>query len=448
MKWVFYLLLVANIAYFTWQTRYDESPIAAPVEVPDIPFPGHVDQLLLFHEVDPDRLQLRATPRVQHEESATTMPVMEPEAVVASGLETEPKPVVKPEPVASEPIVKQEPMSQPESVPEPIPESGPVAESIAKSEPKPTTPEPIVKQESMPQPESVPEPIAESGLVAESIAKSEPKPTTPEPIVKQESMPQPESVPEPIAESGLVAESIAKSEPKPTTSEPIVKQESMPQPESVPESIPESGPVAESKPEPVAESVAESDSVVEPKPDTEPEPNTKAVAKTQADQDKPRVCRRLGPVPQGAKTNAIQTWFKTHDITMVSRVDEERKTPLHWVYLPPFENHIEAGEYVDRMKKDNIKDIYVLARGKMSHAISLGVFSKRDSMEKRVADLKEKGYSPSVGLRTRTQKITWFNVLSNADAFTEADFGKEFPSLEVAPIDCDNQKSTPSPDLQ
>ena len=391
MKWVFYLLLVANIAYFTWQTRYDESPIAAPVEVPDIPFPGHVDQLLLFHEVDPDRLQLRATPRVQHEESATTMPVMEPEAVVASGLETEPKPVVKPEPVASEPIVKQEPMSQPESVPEPIPESGPVAESITKSEPKPTTPEPIVKQES-------------------------------------------------IAESGLVAESIAKSEPKPTTSEPIVKQESMPQPESVPESIPESGPVAES--------VAESDSVVEPKPDTEPEPNTKAVAKTQADQDKPRVCRRLGPVPQGAKTNAIQTWFKTHDITMVSRVDEERKTPLHWVYLPPFENHIEAGEYVDRMKKDNIKDIYVLARGKMSHAISLGVFSKRDSMEKRVADLKEKGYSPSVGLRTRTQKITWFNVLSNADAFTEADFGKEFPSLEVAPIDCDNQKSTPSPDLQ
>nr|VFJ59249.1 MAG: hypothetical protein BECKFW1821A_GA0114235_108913 [Candidatus Kentron sp. FW] len=430
MKWVFYLLLVANIAYFTWQTRYDESPIAAPVEVPDIPFPGHVDQLLLFHEVDPDRLQLRATPRVQHEESATTMPVMEPEAVVASGLETEPKPVVKPEPVASEPIVKQEPMSQPESVPEPIPESGPVAESIAKSEPKPTTPEPIVKQESMPQPESVPEPIPESGPVAESITKSEPKPTTPEPIVKQES----------IAESGLVAESIAKSEPKPTTSEPIVKQESMPQPESVPESIPESGPVAES--------VAESDSVVEPKPDTEPEPNTKAVAKTQADQDKPRVCRRLGPVPQGAKTNAIQTWFKTHDITMVSRVDEERKTPLHWVYLPPFENHIEAGEYVDRMKKDNIKDIYVLARGKMSHAISLGVFSKRDSMEKRVADLKEKGYSPSVGLRTRTQKITWFNVLSNADAFTEADFGKEFPSLEVAPIDCDNQKSTPSPDLQ
>nr|VFJ75849.1 MAG: hypothetical protein BECKFW1821C_GA0114237_10915 [Candidatus Kentron sp. FW] len=408
MKWVFYLLLVVNIAYFTWQTRYVESPIVAPVEVPEIPFPGHVDQLLLFHEVDPDRLQLRAvSPRVQHEELATTTPVMEPEAVVASGPETEPKPVVKPEPVASEPA------TEPESV----------VESVVKSEPKPTTPEPIAKQEPMPQPESVPEPIAESGPVVESK-------------------------PESIIASKPVTESIAKSEPKPTTSEPTVKQESMPQPESVPEPIAEeSGPVVESKPESVAESdsAAETESVAEPKPDTDPEPDTKAVAKMQAEQDKPQVCRRLGPVPQGAKTNAIQAWFKTHDITMLSRVDEERKTPLHWVYLPPFENHIEAGEYADRMKKDNIKDIYVLARGKMSNAISLGVFSKRDSMEKRIADLEEKGYSPSVGLRTRTQKITWFNVLSDADAFPEADFGKEFPSLEVTPTDCDNQKSTTSP---
>nr|VFK57585.1 MAG: hypothetical protein BECKTUN1418F_GA0071002_11216 [Candidatus Kentron sp. TUN]VFK66154.1 MAG: hypothetical protein BECKTUN1418E_GA0071001_11196 [Candidatus Kentron sp. TUN] len=266
MKWVFYLLLAVNVAYFAWQKWYIDSPVISSPEVPNISLPNQANRLLLLNEIDPTGLQLRTAPHAQHQKPP---------------LAATPKPITKPASIMEKPI-------------------------------------------------------------------------------------------------------------------PVIEK---------------------------------------------PTPVTELAAKMQVNEDKKetQACLRLGPLSKKIEINAVRAWLKTHNITTVSQTHERRKIPLHWVYFPPFKTHAEAKKYADRMRKNGIKDIYVLPEGKMSRAISLGIFSKRASMENRIAELREKGYSPSIGSRARVQKITWLNItLPTKLTFPETYFTKKFPSLETVQANCVN----------
>ncbi|MBT8419365.1 MAG: hypothetical protein KJO08_00740 [Gammaproteobacteria bacterium] len=154
------------------------------------------------------------------------------------------------------------------------------------------------------------------------------------------------------------------------------------------------------------------------------------------DEDSYQTCYRLGPALKKKRINAVRAWLDARGITATLQ-SERHEVLLHWVYFPPFRTHSEAEKQANRMKKSGIGDIYVLSRGNMSNAISLGVFSKRSSMEKRLDELRKKGYTPTVGERYQTKKTNWFNAVLSANAtFPEVDFDKKFPSLEVKPMDC------------
>jgi len=172
-----------------------------------------------------------------------------------------------------------------------------------------------------------------------------------------------------------------------------------------------------------------------PEPESIPKPpvtETTEVAETKA-----RVCYRLGPLLKKKKIDGLQKWLKKQDITAILRRNQRYEVSLHWVYFPPFQDHAEAQKQAKRMKGKGIRDIYVLSRGDMSHAISLGVFSQRASMEKRIAELKKQGYTPSVGTRSQVQKATFFTaVLKPGTAFPKANFDKKFPSLGMTSTNC------------
>ena len=156
------------------------------------------------------------------------------------------------------------------------------------------------------------------------------------------------------------------------------------------------------------------------------------------------VCYRLGPVLEQTDINGVRAWLDARGITATSHSAQQEKITLHWVYLPPFQTRAEAEEQANRMRKDGIGDIYILSRGKMSNAISLGVFNKRSSVKRRLDQLGEKGYIATVGVQNRTKNITWFNAILPADtAFPAPDFGKRFLSLKVEPAGCVSPSKKP-----
>nr|VFK43339.1 MAG: Sporulation related domain-containing protein [Candidatus Kentron sp. SD]VFK48800.1 MAG: Sporulation related domain-containing protein [Candidatus Kentron sp. SD] len=277
MKWVFYLLVAINIGYFVWQGWYLEPSVAPLAKVPELSLPTEVERPLLFHEVDPDKLRLRASATVSH-----------------------------------------------------VPHEEPSPAAAATSHP--------------------------------------------------------------LRE---------KSPPAATTSQPVAK------------------------PRPDAQLAAAS-----------PEP-AKARSDEEDEHDAP-ICYKIGPVSKKAKIEAIHAWIEAReDITTTSRTRQQRDAPLHWVYFPAFATRSEASDYAEHLKEDGITDLYVLSKGKTEHLISVGIFRQRESVKKRVAELQEKGYTPSVGLRPRTLEVTWFHIAATAKAiFSEIDLKQEFPSLEMAPADC------------
>nr|VFJ53620.1 MAG: hypothetical protein BECKDK2373C_GA0170839_10401 [Candidatus Kentron sp. DK]VFJ57410.1 MAG: hypothetical protein BECKDK2373B_GA0170837_10667 [Candidatus Kentron sp. DK] len=155
----------------------------------------------------------------------------------------------------------------------------------------------------------------------------------------------------------------------------------------------------------------------------------------------PRVCYRLGPFPgkdvKKTQIDAVRTWLDARRISVKLHRNQRREVRLHWVYLPPFKTIDEAKKQAARMKKKGVRDIFLLRRGDMKNAISLGVFSQRASMGKRLDELKRRGFAATVGSRYGTKKATWFTVAPPAGAtFPKSDFSRRFPSLEVAAEDC------------
>nr|VFJ91950.1 MAG: hypothetical protein BECKLFY1418A_GA0070994_101932 [Candidatus Kentron sp. LFY] len=169
---------------------------------------------------------------------------------------------------------------------------------------------------------------------------------------------------------------------------------------------------------------------------TKPDPATQLAAEVHHDEKDSPICYRVGPLSRKTDIDGVKTWLQGQGIT-ASQIHERRKVPFHWVYFPPFKTRIEALGYVERLKRDGIEDIHLLSRGKMNNAVSLGVFSKRTSLKRRVAELRKKGYIPSVGSRLRTQKITWLETVSSA-TFPNVDFNRKFSSFKVIETECNN----------
>ena len=51
------------------------------------------------------------------------------------------------------------------------------------------------------------------------------------------------------------------------------------------------------------------------------------------------------------------------------------------------------------MRDQDIDDIYVIHRGDMDNAASLGLYSHQGSLDRRLIELRSKGYEPSIEQR-------------------------------------------------
>ena len=99
--------------------------------------------------------------------------------------------------------------------------------------------------------------------------------------------------------------------------------------------------------------------------------------------------------------------------------------------MPPFETRTQALEVVEQMVTDDIQDIYVIPRGDMANAISLGLYSREASLDRRLTELNQKGFQPSVAPRYESKKAAWYDVELDADiTYSADDFSANFPDVE------------------
>ena len=153
--------------------------------------------------------------------------------------------------------------------------------------------------------------------------------------------------------------------------------------------------------------------------------------------DPAAACYSVGPLDDPAAIEDIGAWLRGEDADAALRADERREVTRYWVYLPPAESREQADVRVEAMRASGIDDIYVIPRGDMAFAISLGLFSQRASLDRRLEALERRGFTPSVTPRYRSVTASWYDVRfdSAADLRAQA-LAARFPGVEVKPAAC------------
>ncbi|MDX1514106.1 MAG: SPOR domain-containing protein, partial [Gammaproteobacteria bacterium] len=152
-------------------------------------------------------------------------------------------------------------------------------------------------------------------------------------------------------------------------------------------------------------------------------------------------CLSIGPLVDDSQIAAMRTWLLAMGGDPRLRVGERRELARYWVYFPPLPSREEAVARAQQMRAVGIDDLIVIPRGDMANAISLGVFSKRASLDRRLRELRAHGYEPSIVPRYRTQKASWFDVsFEPGEEVSEQMISQRFPGVELSEARCEPGK--------
>lgn len=137
-----------------------------------------------------------------------------------------------------------------------------------------------------------------------------------------------------------------------------------------------------------------------------------------ADEENPVVtntevtCFTLGPFDKLMEAKSVKNTLTDKHIKVRARSSEISVNNGHWVYLPPYPSWTAAKKVVEKLKADGIKDYFIVSGKETNNAISLGVFSIRESAVKRQARLKALGYNAVLTERIRQENRYWLDVVT------------------------------------
>lgn len=78
----------------------------------------------------------------------------------------------------------------------------------------------------------------------------------------------------------------------------------------------------------------------------------------------------------------------------------------YWVHLPPQRSDREARRVLAQLQSEGL-DSYIISRGDLANGISLGVFSRKEDAQARVAELLSLGWEAETQLIDRSYEEVW-----------------------------------------
>lgn len=125
-------------------------------------------------------------------------------------------------------------------------------------------------------------------------------------------------------------------------------------------------------------------------------------------------CLNIGPFADATRRDQFRDWLRDYIAVLNMRVEETEQRRFFWVYLEPSDPD-QAAQDLANLTRRGITDTLLIRRGEMQNAISLGLFRSQDSVNRRLAELSEKGYKPVVVPQFQSDERYWFSARLAAD---------------------------------
>lgn len=107
-------------------------------------------------------------------------------------------------------------------------------------------------------------------------------------------------------------------------------------------------------------------------------------------------CIDVGPFADAKARDAFAEWMQDFVASSHTRSVTVRSRQFFWIYLEPSSTAETARENLASLAERGVQDYMLISRGDLKNAISLGLFRSQDSVNRRLAELSEKGYKPVV----------------------------------------------------
>jgi hypothetical protein len=138
-------------------------------------------------------------------------------------------------------------------------------------------------------------------------------------------------------------------------------------------------------------------------------------------------CLVLGPYDRSADASKDQARVPG----AVVLGEEFERSADYWVYLGPYNNFEAASKMAGELKNKRI-DSFVVRKGTLENAISLGVFTDPERAAIHAQDLLKKGYKADVKRLARYSERYWL-------AFTALESKVQYAAAEVAMAELSNE---------
>ncbi len=149
------------------------------------------------------------------------------------------------------------------------------------------------------------------------------------------------------------------------------------------------------------------------------------------------VCYTYGPIPNLEESTLLSTWFDERDILYKQRQTDEQGKQLFWVYLAAQESRAQAEAALKDLKQKGVKDMRLVREGDLSNAVSLGLFSSQAAVNRRLNEIKAKGYQSVVVPYSGGKDVHWFDVRIVQNSSYVNDLFTGFPArFNALPVDC------------
>lgn len=144
------------------------------------------------------------------------------------------------------------------------------------------------------------------------------------------------------------------------------------------------------------------------------------------------LCLDIGPFEKSDARDALAAWLQEAVASTHTRTESERTRQFFWVYLEPTDSPETARRNLDELAGKGVSDYMLISRGDLKNAISLGLFRSQDSVNRRLAELSEKGYKPVVVPRFEVAERYYISVQLAATQATAPEIPPELLGQAVA----------------
>lgn len=132
-------------------------------------------------------------------------------------------------------------------------------------------------------------------------------------------------------------------------------------------------------------------------------------------------CYSIGPMFSEQEADAVKKSIAEHGLSHNSKAEQEADT-YYGVYLRAEKTVVALAELIERMNAKGIENYRLVSAGELRNNLLLGVYTTREEVDARLAELKQKGFEPIV-VPKHSDSAVWINMLVEPEQ-QEEDFVK------------------------